>query len=256
LFVRRKRESGGNGNQPSVSCDTDNYESSTYGALGISRRATLGFRPMEFASITDILTSYKRAYAEVGHEVTKVRVGLPVPRDPPDAMVCWRHLCVSVGQETDTEGDDDDDDEDEDEEDTESGTHPGAVKREDDDETTKETWSSSVKTWHQACDLFERHCSASKSRRLFDAWRVDGLRFKVTEKVETKVQVGKTGKTGDTTGKAVQAKGKSEGNKAVSPKPKASQELEKQTTTEEKAKSETPSESDAGVDDDPPETVT
>ena len=150
-----------------------------YGALGISRRASLAHRPMRYGSVSEILTSYREAYEDIGHEVLKVRVGLPVPRDPPDAEVCWRHCCVTVGRlgagkGAAENGDDDDDDDDDDAEQAVASASSSSKTEETDD---AEADPAGLRTWEEAIEIFDAHDAASRSRKVFDKWRVDGERF-------------------------------------------------------------------------------
>ena len=72
-----------------------------WGALGISRRKALAYRPLRSgSSLGEVLESYRDAYAELGHRVDKVRLGLPVPRSgqrgAAEATPRWRHCAVRV----------------------------------------------------------------------------------------------------------------------------------------------------------------
>ena len=177
LLIRRRRERATDASERSVgvgSADAEPTDRSEFGALGISRRASLAHRPMRYGSVSEILTSYREAYEDIGHAVLKVRVGLPAPREPPEAEVCWRHCCVTVGRVSDARGGareraqeedaDDADDDDDDDDDAE-----GAASKDEKDPTTT--------TWKEAMEIFEAHDAASRSRKAFDKWRVDGERF-------------------------------------------------------------------------------
>ena len=180
LLIRRRRERGdasrravgvGVGTFP----ESEPTDRSEFGALGISRRASLAHRPMRYGSVSEILTSYREAYEDIGHAVLKVRVGLPAPREPPEAEVCWRHCCVTVGRVSDARGgareraqEEDADDDDEDDEDDDAD---GAASKDEKDE------KDPAATWEEAMEIFEAHDAASRSRKAFDKWRVDGERF-------------------------------------------------------------------------------
>jgi len=177
LLIRRRRERATDASERSVgvgvgSANAEPTDRSEFGALGISRRASLAHRPMRYGSVSEILTSYREAYEDIGHAVLKVRVGLPAPREPPEAEVCWRHCCVTVGRVSDARGgareraqeeDADDDDDDDDDDDAE-----GAASKDEKDPAA---------TWKEAMEIFEAHDAASRSRKAFDKWRVDGERF-------------------------------------------------------------------------------
>eukprot|EP00873_Tetraselmis_striata_P010908 jgi/Tetstr1/431172/TSEL_020884.t1 len=51
--------------------------SGKWGAIGLSRRQELMYKPMGYASLADLVTDYKESYEQWFHKVLKVRVGLP-----------------------------------------------------------------------------------------------------------------------------------------------------------------------------------
>eukprot|EP00048_Salpingoeca_helianthica_P021047 m.10040 g.10040 ORF g.10040 m.10040 type:complete len:455 (+) comp5525_c0_seq1:27-1391(+) len=66
-----------------------------YGALGLSRRDTLMFKPLTFTSLAALMADYTAAYAAVGHTLVRVRVGRAVPHDPhSSAPIDWRALVL------------------------------------------------------------------------------------------------------------------------------------------------------------------
>ncbi|CAG9464707.1 unnamed protein product [Pedinophyceae sp. YPF-701] len=66
--------------------------SGKFGALGLSRRESLMYKPPEFASLSDLMADFKRAYERWWHVVLKIRVGLPVDHNLYHAgPVCWRY---------------------------------------------------------------------------------------------------------------------------------------------------------------------
>ena len=105
---------------------------------------------------------YQRA---VGQQL-KARRRLPAPRRRRRAHT-WRHCCVTVGRVSDAGGDaheraqDEDDDEDDDDDDDAEG----AASKDEKDPAA---------TWEEAMEIFEAHDAASRSRKAFDKWRVDG----------------------------------------------------------------------------------
>ena len=52
-----------------------------WGALGLSREEALQWKLLAFSSLSALLSDYREAYRGCGHEVTKVRIGLPMPHD-------------------------------------------------------------------------------------------------------------------------------------------------------------------------------
>ena len=53
-----------------------------WGAIGISRKKTLAYKPLEFDSFGSLLLDYKKAYESCWHELLKIYVGLPFSHDP------------------------------------------------------------------------------------------------------------------------------------------------------------------------------
>jgi hypothetical protein len=194
LLVRRKgREPEAVSGTRRLNAKGEPTDLGAYGALGISRRASLAHRPMRYGSVSEILTSYREAYEDIGHEVLKVRVGLPVPRDPPDAEVCWRHCCVTVGRlgpgkGAAENGDDDDDDDDDDAEEAVASASSSSKTEKTDD---AEAENNRLRTWEEAIAIFDAHDAASRSRKVFDKWRVDGERFVYVAPKEKEKETGR-----------------------------------------------------------------
>ena len=63
-----------------------------WGALGLSRRAELMYKPLgAAAALSGLVADYAAAYAAWGHRLERVRVGLPAPHDAAFAgRACWR----------------------------------------------------------------------------------------------------------------------------------------------------------------------
>lgn len=70
-----------------------------YGALGLSRRSTLMYKPLTYDSLGTLMADFEEAYAAVGHSVVRVRVGRAVPHDPhSSAPIDWRALVLHPSQ--------------------------------------------------------------------------------------------------------------------------------------------------------------
>eukprot|EP00467_Chlorarachnion_reptans_P023419 CAMPEP_0114500532 /NCGR_PEP_ID=MMETSP0109-20121206/8014_1 /TAXON_ID=29199 /ORGANISM="Chlorarachnion reptans, Strain CCCM449" /LENGTH=336 /DNA_ID=CAMNT_0001678199 /DNA_START=1 /DNA_END=1008 /DNA_ORIENTATION=+ len=52
--------------------------SGMWGALGLSRRKDLGYKPLQFKSLAALTGDYKSAYESIGHRIVKMTAGLPV----------------------------------------------------------------------------------------------------------------------------------------------------------------------------------
>lgn len=62
-----------------------------WGALGLSRRRELAAVLLGAPGLAALVASYVAGYDLWGHEVIKVRAGLPAPHDPAHSgHVCWR----------------------------------------------------------------------------------------------------------------------------------------------------------------------
>jgi hypothetical protein len=67
--------------------------------VGLSRRSTLDFRPLIFPTLSSLICSFRDAYAEVGHEIHYVTLGLPFPRkDYGPERIFWHFLQTPVLQ--------------------------------------------------------------------------------------------------------------------------------------------------------------
>lgn len=55
------------------------HNTSQFGALGTSRRSDLGYKPIKYNSLTELIQSFIDSYAIYLHKVKRVRVGMPIP---------------------------------------------------------------------------------------------------------------------------------------------------------------------------------
>lgn len=68
-----------------------------YGALGLSRREDLAFKPLEknYEQLSDLVDDFIGAYERYGHKVLRVRIGLPIIHDLKSFLtINWRVLDV------------------------------------------------------------------------------------------------------------------------------------------------------------------
>ncbi|XP_071834969.1 tubulinyl-Tyr carboxypeptidase 1-like [Apostichopus japonicus] len=56
--------------------------SGRYGAMGMSRREDLMYKPLEFQSLSDLIYDFEESYASNFHTLRKVKIGWPVSHDP------------------------------------------------------------------------------------------------------------------------------------------------------------------------------
>ena len=84
--------------------------SSRWGALGLSREEGLQWKLLSSSSLGALLSDYRDAYGGCGHEIMKVRIGLPMPHDndyrgkvsaPSPGLLVWRAMqhvtCCTCG---------------------------------------------------------------------------------------------------------------------------------------------------------------
>ncbi|XP_028836865.1 tubulinyl-Tyr carboxypeptidase 1 [Denticeps clupeoides] len=68
-----------------------------FGALGISRRRDLMFKPLEFRTLADLLQEYQGAYRAYWHTLRKVKIGQYVSHDPHSVeQIEWKHSVLDV----------------------------------------------------------------------------------------------------------------------------------------------------------------
>ena len=74
-----------------------NNNNGKWGAIGLSRKDTLMYKPLKFDSLGALLTNYKDAYEECFHKLYYVYVGLPFGRDMYNQEeILWRALKLNV----------------------------------------------------------------------------------------------------------------------------------------------------------------
>ncbi|KAL5008144.1 hypothetical protein ScPMuIL_013725 [Solemya velum] len=80
------------------------YYGGKYGALGLSRRDDLMYKPLYYKSLSDLVMDYLYSYRKYWHEVKKLKIGLPIPHDPHSyELICWKALILNVNKMTSKE---------------------------------------------------------------------------------------------------------------------------------------------------------
>jgi len=75
------------------------YHSATYGALGLSRRKTLMFKPLIYKSLSDLILDYKKSYEECFHVLKKVKLSLPISKHIHSCdQINWNFYSFTFGQ--------------------------------------------------------------------------------------------------------------------------------------------------------------
>lgn len=68
-----------------------------FGALGISRREDLMFKPLELRTLMDLVQDFEGAYRGYWHTLRKVRIGQYVSHDPHSVeQIEWKHSVLDV----------------------------------------------------------------------------------------------------------------------------------------------------------------
>lgn len=68
-----------------------------FGALGISRREDLMYKPLEFRTLADLVQEFQGAYQGYWHTLRKVKIGQYVSHDPHSVeQIEWKHSVLDV----------------------------------------------------------------------------------------------------------------------------------------------------------------
>ncbi|XP_072032741.1 tubulinyl-Tyr carboxypeptidase 2-like isoform X2 [Amphiura filiformis] len=75
------------------------YFAGRYGALGLSRRDDLMYKPLQYKSLADMAFDFEDAYKKYWHTVLKIKFGLPVSHDPHSfEQVQWKSVSLSMSK--------------------------------------------------------------------------------------------------------------------------------------------------------------
>ncbi|CAL1575230.1 unnamed protein product [Knipowitschia caucasica] len=68
-----------------------------FGALGMSRREELMFKPLEFRTLMDLVEEFQAAYRGYWHTLRKIRIGQYVSHDPHSVeQIEWKHSILDL----------------------------------------------------------------------------------------------------------------------------------------------------------------
>lgn len=66
-----------------------------FGALGLSRRSTLMYKPLVYTSLADLIKDFEKSYNDVYHRLLRVRLSTPISHDPYCVDVIeWRYFVI------------------------------------------------------------------------------------------------------------------------------------------------------------------
>ncbi|KAM4012953.1 tubulinyl-Tyr carboxypeptidase 1 isoform 1-T1 [Anomaloglossus baeobatrachus] len=75
-----------------------------FGAIGISRREDLMYKPLRHRTLNDLMVDFQEAYARCWHTLKKIKIGPYVSHDPHSVeQIDWKHSVLDV-QELGAEG--------------------------------------------------------------------------------------------------------------------------------------------------------
>jgi len=73
------------------------YHNSNYGAVGLSRRNTLMYKPLDYRSLADLIFDFKESYADCCHTLKKVKLSLPITSDFYTCeTIAWNHFVLNL----------------------------------------------------------------------------------------------------------------------------------------------------------------
>lgn len=75
------------------------YYAGRYGALGLSRRNDLMYKPLEYKTLSELAIDFEDAYNQYWHNVLKIKFGLPVSHDPHSfEQIHWKAISLSMSK--------------------------------------------------------------------------------------------------------------------------------------------------------------
>ncbi|XP_036362942.1 tubulinyl-Tyr carboxypeptidase 1-like isoform X2 [Octopus sinensis] len=77
------------------------YYKGSYGALGMSRREKLMYKPLVYSSLHELILNYQMSYKDYGHKMLKLHIGLPITHNPTSCRsIVWKGIVINM-QSTD-----------------------------------------------------------------------------------------------------------------------------------------------------------
>ena len=68
-----------------------------WGALGLSRKPDLMYKPLIFPTLMDLIKSFIDAYHKYGHNVLKIKIGLPIRSDHASNQgIVWKFTSIDT----------------------------------------------------------------------------------------------------------------------------------------------------------------
>jgi len=80
------------------------YHNGKYGALGMSRRKDLMYKPLKFESLSYLVRNFFSCYSKYGHLVRKIKIGNKITKDPHSfEPVPWKGISLELGKMKDSD---------------------------------------------------------------------------------------------------------------------------------------------------------
>jgi len=80
------------------------YHNGKYGALGMSRRKDLMYKPLKFESLSQLVRNFLSSYHRYGHMVRKLKIGDKITKDPHSfEPIPWKGISLELGKMSDSE---------------------------------------------------------------------------------------------------------------------------------------------------------
>ncbi|CAF0745736.1 unnamed protein product [Brachionus calyciflorus] len=78
------------------------HSSGLFGALGISRRNDLGYKNLQFESLSDLIQDYIECYSNYLHKVKRIKIGLPIPNSNRSIeSIPWNGCTINLNENKD-----------------------------------------------------------------------------------------------------------------------------------------------------------
>lgn len=72
------------------------YHGGRYGALGMSRRDDLMYKPLVYKTLSELIIDFEKSYRKYWHEIKKIKIGLPVQHNPHSyEFIQWKTLTLN-----------------------------------------------------------------------------------------------------------------------------------------------------------------
>ncbi|KAK3609691.1 hypothetical protein CHS0354_017544 [Potamilus streckersoni] len=80
------------------------YYAGRYGAIGMSRRMDLMYKPIVFRTLSELTVDFIRSYSKYQHDVKKIKIGMPISHDAHSyEFIQWKALTLNVSKLTQRE---------------------------------------------------------------------------------------------------------------------------------------------------------